>query len=138
MRVSCCRVLQNNEPLKRRDRPRHEAQKFCSQSVAAEKMVKIDAKGLKEIEVIALMEIMTYCHAKNEEEIKVTIAQTRASCKTKLPLEMINAKEFRGEKSTVNTQMIQAQAGAAYLDRVENTMNAVIMRYKDLLKENKR
>lgn len=101
-------------------------------------MVKIDAKGLKEIEVIALMEIMTYCHAKNEEEIKVTIAQTRASCKTKLPLEMINAKEFRGEKSTVNTQMIQAQAGAAYLDRVENTMNAVIMRYKDLLKENKR
>ena len=46
---------------------------------------------------------------------------------------MVNAKEFRVEKSlvtmtyTVNTQMIQVQTGVAYLDRVETTVNAVLM-----------
>ena len=56
---------------------------------------------------------------------------------------MVDSKQFRGEKGvltmtyTVNTQMLQLQTGAAYLDRAETTVEAVLMHYKDLLKENK-
>eukprot|EP00913_Durusdinium_trenchii_P028931 g27126.t1 len=114
-----------------------------ARAVEAAETVKIDTKGLKEIEMRALMEVMTYRYAKSEEEFKKTIVQTRASCKAKLPLEMVDSKQFRGEKGvltmtyTVNTQMLQLQTGAAYLDRAETTMETVLMHYKDLLKENK-
>ncbi|CAK9013225.1 unnamed protein product [Durusdinium trenchii] len=45
---------------------------LIARAVEAAKMVKIDTKGLKEIEMRALMEVMTYRYAKNEEEFKKT------------------------------------------------------------------
>ena len=106
------------------------------------KMVKISAKGFTEHEVRALFENMVSRHAKTSEEFLAHMTQSRTMCKAKLPLQMVNSKTFRGETSLVTftytktTQMIAVQAGAAYLDSIEDTMTDVIEKYGAMLKAN--
>lgn len=105
------------------------------------KMVKISAKGLTE-EVRALFELMVSRFTKTSEEFLAHISQSRSMCKAKLPLHMVNSKEFRGETGlatftyTKTTQMIAVQAGAAHLDMIEDTMSDVMEKYGATLKAN--
>eukprot|EP00913_Durusdinium_trenchii_P020129 g18917.t1 len=107
-----------------------------------ETMVKVSAKGFTEDEVRALFENMVSRHAKTSEEFLAHIHQSRAACKAKIPLHMVNSKMLRGETGlatftyTKTTQMIAVQAGAAFLDVIEDTMIEVMEKYGSMLKHN--
>ena len=59
-------------------------------------MVKVPTKGCDEVEIRALFEAMVECYAKSEDECQKSLTQTRASCRCKLPLSMVNSKGENG------------------------------------------
>lgn len=105
-------------------------------------MVKVTTQGCSEMEVRALLERMVDRFTKDEEDFMKHITQTRASCKARIPLNMVNSKAFRGETSlatfnyTKSTQMVTVHAGAAFLDTVEDTFKEVMDKFKNTIQKN--
>ena len=107
--------------------------------VPQEIMVKVSVQGLAEHEVRSLMEHMVSLTVKDSSEFLQHMIQTRSMCKAKLPIGSINEKKFRGENAlatltfTKTTNMITIQAGAAFVDGVEDMMVRIVPEYKKML-----
>ena len=104
-----------------------------------EDMVKVSTQGLKEEEIRSLFEHMVTLTVKDSNEFLQRMTQTRSMCRMKIPLTHVDEKKFRGENAlttltyTKNTNMITVQAGAVYLDGVEDMMNHILREYKQVL-----
>ena len=102
-------------------------------------MVKVSTQGLAEGEIRSLFEHMVNLTVKDSEEYLQRMNQTRSMCRVKLPLGSIDEKKFRAENTlatltyTKNTNMITVQAGAAFLDGVEDMVKSILKEYKNVL-----
>ena len=108
---------------------------------SAQITVKVSTQGRQEVETRALFEAMVERHAKTEDEYQKMLTQTRASCKAKIPLSMMNSKAVRGENGLVtftytkNTQTVAIHAGAAHLDVVEDTFQDALDKFKMMMQK---
>ena len=63
-------------------------------------MVKVSTSGLTEKEVRSLMEIMASQASENADDFLKNVSQSRATCKIRIPLRLIDSHCFRGEGAT--------------------------------------
>ena len=63
-------------------------------------MVKVSTSGLTEKEVRSLMEIMASQASENADDFLKNVSQSRATCKIRIPLRLIDSHCFRGKGAT--------------------------------------
>lgn len=110
--------------------------------VAKQTMVKVNTSGLTEKEIRALFEVMASQVALNADDYAKNVSQSRATCKIRIPLSVIDGHRFRGENATTtmtyskSTGMITLNAGAAFIDHVEDTLKEVLLKYAEVIRDN--
>ena len=116
---------------------------FCvvSSQRCQQPMVRVSAKGFKDVEVRALFECMVSSFAEDGQDYDKHMSQTKAMCKMKIPAGMVNSKEMRGETSLVtysyckSTNMVTVNAAAVLIDKAEFMLTEVFKVYGQMLHE---
>ena len=117
---------------------------FCvtSSRPSQRSMVRVSAKGFKEGEIRALFECMVSSFVQSGKDYDLHMNQTKAVCKVKIPAGMVNTKEMRGESSLItysyckSTGMVTVNAAVVLIDKAEAMLEAVLISYGQMLKEN--
>eukprot|EP00434_Breviolum_minutum_P039141 symbB.v1.2.034744.t1/scaffold4544.1/size38254/1 len=101
-----------------------------------------DKRGFKDEEIRALFECMVSSFAKSGQEYDTHMSQTRAMCKVKIPAEMVNSKEMKGETKLItysycrSTNMVTVSAAVVLVDKAEAMLAKVLQAYGQMLHEN--
>ena len=104
-------------------------------------MVRVSAKGFKDVEVRALFECMVSSFAEDGKDYDKHMCQTKAMCKMKIPAGLVNSKEMRGETTLVtysyckSTNMVTVNAAAVLIDKAEFMLTEVFKVYGQMLHE---
>eukprot|EP00435_Cladocopium_sp_Y103_P051560 s1160_g16.t1 len=107
-------------------------------------MVKVNVKGISEGEVRALFEVLVTDFTSDDDGYVSHLMQNKATCKAKIPGEIVDAKRFKGEAAYVTctyckaTGMITITSPAVMLDGAEDMVKAVFSVYAKLVGEGQR
>ena len=139
------------EQKQRRLAKRHDSECFSGTQVSTvltvssrplRPMVRVSAKGFKEEEIRALFECMVSSFAKSGKDYDLHMSQTRAVCKVKIPANLVNVKEMRGETHLVtysyckSTNMVTVNTAMVLMDKAESMLTRVFQAYGQMIHEN--
>ena len=140
------------EQKQRRLAKRHDSEGFSEQSASTvfcvtssrptrRPMVRVSAKGFKEVEIRSLFECMVSSFVKTGKDYDMHMSQTKALCKVKIPANLVNVKEMRGETALVtysyckSTNMVTVNTTAVLIDKAEAMLTKVFQAYGQMLHE---
>ena len=80
--------------------------------------------------------------AKSGKDYDLHMSQTKAVCKVKIPANLVNVKEMRGETNLVtyshckSTNMVTVHTAVVLVDKAENMLTRALQAYGQLIHEN--